>query len=144
MPRRFRASIDIDVPAGAAFDYLGDPRLRPQWQSSLLSVTMPDPTAGPHLGMSWTETTMLGVRPSMEIIQFERARVWAERGTWRGVEASLVLTFEERPAGCCVVADGEILGRGGYAIAAALAGRLAGVAIGADLRKGKRILERRA
>ena len=131
------------VPREVAFDYLGDPRVRPQWQSSLRSVALPDRDARPGVGMSWRETTMVGVRPQMEIIEFDRPRVWAERGTWRGVEATLVLSFEERSEGCRVVADGEIVGRSVYAAAAAVAGRLAGLAISGDLRKAKRILERR-
>jgi len=144
MPRTFRASLDLAVSREAAFDYLGDPRLRPEWQSSLLSVTLPDRNVEPHLAMSWSETTMVGVRPRMEIIEFQRPDVWAERGTWRGVEATLVLRFEENGKGCRVVASGEIVGRQLYAVPAAVAGRLAGLAIGGDLRKAKRILERRA
>lgn len=142
-PRAFRAGVDIAVPPAVAFDYLGDPRNRPEWQSSLLSVTLRDRSAEPHLAMAWRETTMVGVRPRMEITRFERPDVWAERGSWRGVEATLVLRFEERTAGCRVVADGSIGGRGAYAVPAALAGRLAGLAIGADLRKAAKILERR-
>ena len=127
-----------------AFDYLGDPRNRPEWQSSLLSVTLADRDGEPHLGMTWRETTMVGVRPRLEITRFERPSVWAEVGRWQGVEATLVLAFEERTTGCRVVAEGEISGRHVYAAAAALAGRLAGLAVGADLRKAARILDRRA
>lgn len=127
-----------------AFDYLGDPRNRPEWQSSLLSVTLADRDDEPHLGMTWRETTMVGVRPRLEITRFERPSVWAEVGRWHGVEATLVLAFEERTAGCRVVAEGEITGRNVYAAPAALAGRLAGLAVGADLRKAARILDRRA
>ena len=127
-----------------AFDYLGDPRNRPEWQSSLLSVTLADRDDEPHLGMTWRETTMVGVRPRLEITHFERPSVWAEVGRWQGIEATLVLAFEERTAGCRVVAEGEITGRHVYAAPAALAGRLAGLAVGADLRKAARILDRRA
>ncbi|WP_310526095.1 SRPBCC family protein [Nocardioides sp.] len=144
MARRFRATVDFAVPSSVAFDYLGDPRNRPEWQSSLLSVTLADRDAQPHLGQTWRETTMVGVCPRMEITRFERPDVWAERGTWRGIEATLVLSFEERSQGCRVVAEGDISGRRAYAAAAAVAGRLAGLAIGGDLRKAARILERRA
>ncbi|WP_107705320.1 SRPBCC family protein [Nocardioides allogilvus] len=143
-PRRFRATVDFAVQREVVFDYLGDPRNRPEWQSSLLSVTLADRDAEPHLGMAWRETTMVGVRPRMEITRFERPEVWAEVGTWLGIAATLVLTFEERAAGCRVVAEGEISGRHAYAAPAALAGRLAGLAIGADLRKAARILDRRS
>ena len=126
-----------------AFDYLGDPRNRPEWQSSLLSVTLPDRAEEPHLGMVWRETTMVGVRPRMEITRFERPHVWTERGWWHGVEATLELSFEDRHSGCRVIAEGEISGRHVFAVPAAVAGRLAGLAIGADLRKAARILSRR-
>jgi hypothetical protein len=144
MARRFRAATNVAVPCAVAFDYLGDPRRRPEWQSSLRTVSLSDGDVEPHLGMSWTERTTIGVQPRMEIVEFARPDVWAERGTWRGVEATLVLRFEESDRGCRVVADGEISGRGMYAAPAAVAGSLAGLAIGSDLRKAKRILERRA
>ncbi|UUZ61533.1 SRPBCC family protein [Nocardioides sp. B-3] len=127
-----------------AFDYLGDPRNRPEWQSSLLSVTLADRDAEPHLGMTWRETTMVGVRPRLEITRFEWPSFWSEEGRWQGIEAKLALAFEERSSGCRVVAEGEISGRHVYAAPAVLAGRLAGPAVGADLRKAARILERRA
>ena len=106
-------------------------------------MTLEDRDAEPHVGMTWRETTMVGVRPRMEIVRLDRPDVWAERGTWQGIVATLVLTFEERNVGCRVVAEGEISGRHLYAAPTAVAGRLAGLAIGADLRKAGRILERR-
>jgi hypothetical protein len=107
-------------------------------------VTLADRTVEPHLGQRWRETTMVGVRPRMEITRLERPDVWAEVGTWHGIEATLVLTFEDRGTGCRVVAEGEISGRHVYAVPAAVAGRLAGLAIGADLRKAAKLLARRA
>jgi hypothetical protein len=107
-------------------------------------VTLSDRDAAPDLGMTWRETTLVGVRPRLEITRFDRPDTWAERGTWLGIDATLVLTFEERTAGCRVVAEGEISGRQAYAAPAALAGRLAGPAVRADLRKAARILARRA
>ena len=107
-------------------------------------MTLRDRDVEPHLGQKWRETTMVGVRPRLEIIRLERPDVWAERGTWRGIVATLVLTFEERTVGCRVLAEGEISGRHVYAAPAAVAGRLAGLAIGADLRKAARLLDRRA
>ena len=86
---------------------------------------------------------MIGVRPRMEIVQFQRPVAWAERGAWRGVEMTLGLTFAEADEGCRVVADGPIVGRHLYALPATVAGRLAALAIGGDLRKVKKILGRR-
>ena len=106
-------------------------------------MTLADRDAEPHLGMAWRETTMVGVRPRLEITRFDRPDTWAEHGSWLGIDATLVLTFEQRRTGCRVVAEGEISGRHVYAAPATVAGRLAGPALGADLRKAARILARR-
>ena len=119
--------------AEQAFTYLVDPRLRPEWQSSLLSTDVPEDEE-PHLGQAWTELTVVGVRPSMVVFEFVPFRSWAERGTWRGVEATLRLRFTETPRGCRVLAEGEVTGSGVYAVAAGSSGLVAGRAIAADLR----------
>ena len=132
----------MDVPVEVAFRYLCDPRNRPEWQSSLRSVTVP-PDEEPHLGQAWRETTAVGVRPHMETTVLTPFRVWAERGSWRGVSATLELHFTHRPGGCRVRAAGEVTGRGLWAVPAATAGLLASAAIAADLRKAGRILAQR-
>ncbi len=80
----FRASVDLPVPVEVAYAYLSDPRNRPEWQSSLRSVTVPADEE-PRLGQRWQETTSVGVRPQMEITEMDPPLVWAERGWWRGV-----------------------------------------------------------
>ncbi len=128
--------------AEQAFTYLVDPRLRPEWQSSLLSTDVPEDEE-PHLGQIWTELTVVGVRPSLVVVELEPYRSWAERGTWRGVEATLRLRFTATREGCRVVADGEVTGSGVYGVAARSSGLLAGRAIAADLRTaGHRIAQR--
>ena len=127
-----------------AFDYLGDPRNRPEWQSSLLSVTLVDRDDEPHLGMTWRETTMVGVRPRMEITGSSGPRCGPSAAPGTASRRRWCWPSTSATARCRVVADGEISGRGVYAAPAAVAGRLAGLAIGADLRKAARILERRA
>jgi hypothetical protein len=94
----------------------------------------------PHLGQAWSELTAVGVRPHLVVTEFVPFRTWAERGTWRGVEASLHLRFTARAGGCRVQAEGEVTGSGLYAVAAVSSGLLAGRAIAADLRKAGRIL----
>ncbi|GAA1915426.1 hypothetical protein GCM10009797_06480 [Nocardioides hwasunensis] len=98
----------------------------------------------PHLGQAWRETTAVGVRPHMETIELTPFRVWTERGSWRGVSATLALHFTDRAAGCRVRAEGEVTGRGVWVVASTAAGLLAGKAIAADLRKAGRILASRA
>ena len=130
------------MSAEAAFRYLSDPRKRPEWQSSLLSVAVP-PDEEPHLGQTWSETTAVGVRPHLETTVFEPFRAWAETGHWRGVTATLALHFTDVPGGCRVRATGEISGQGAWAVPAGAAGLLASKAIAADLRKAGRILASR-
>jgi hypothetical protein len=126
-----------------AFTYLVDPRNRPEWQSSLLSTDVPADEE-PHLGQTWTELTVLGVRPRLVVVELAPYRSWAERGTWRGVEATLRMRFTGTGRGCRVQAEGEVSGTGLYAVAAGSSGLLAGPAIAADLRKAGRILAERS
>lgn len=143
--RRFTADVQLPVSAEVAFRYLVDPRNRPEWQSSLRSVEVPSDEE-PHLGQTWLETTSVGVRPRMETTALTPFRLWTERGTWRGVTATLTLHFTDTAAvaGSRVHAEGEIDGRGPWAAAAATAGLFASTAISADLRKAACILAERA
>ena len=142
MPRRIAATVEMTVPAAVAFRYLADPRNRPEWQSSLRSVDVPADEE-PHLGQAWRETTSVGVRPHMETTELTPFRVWTEQGRWRGVSATLSLHFTDVPGGCRVRADGEVTGRGAWAVPAGAAGLLASRAVAADLRKAGRILAER-
>ena len=129
------------MTAEAAFRYLCDPRNRPEWQSSLRSVEVPADEE-PHLGQAWRETTSVGVRPQMQTTELVPFRVWTERGTWRGVSATLSLHFTDVTGGCRVKADGTVEGRGPWAVPAVAAGLLGSAAIAADLRKAGRIIAR--
>ncbi len=73
-----------------AFDYLADPRNRPEWQSSLARVELLDDGA-PRVGMRWRDHTKARIVPEMEITVLDRPRVWAESGRWRGISAMLSL-----------------------------------------------------
>jgi hypothetical protein len=130
------------VTAEVAFRYLADPRNRPQWQSSLLSVDVPADQEA-HLGQTWSETTAVGVRPHLETTVFTPFREWAETGHWRGVTATLALHFTDVSGGCRVRATGEVAGEGPWAVPAGAAGLLASKAIAADLRKAGRVLASR-
>ena len=129
-------------PPRTAYTYLADPRNRPEWQSSLLSVTLRE-RSEPYAGMRWRETTVVGVRPRMEIVEMAPYRLWTERGTWHGVTAVLTLRFTAVGEGCRVRATGEVTGSGAWSLAALSSGWLASSAIGADLRRASRILSDR-
>ena len=137
----FLAEVDLPVAPEVVHAYLADPRNRPEWQSSLLSVDAPD--VEPHVGLRWSETTAVGVRPRLEITEMDPPRTWAEPGRWRGVGATLRLVVTPSPGGSRVEARGRVEGTGVWAVPARLAGLLAGRAIASDLRRAGRILAAR-
>jgi hypothetical protein len=136
-------TVPFPVDAATAFDYLADPRNRPEWQSSLRAVEMID--AGPaRQGMRWVDVTRPGLRPRMEIVGFRRADSWAERGTWHRVTALLELIFEPTEDGCVVHA---IFGIGlpfVPHVVDRLVERMAAPAVRDDLRRAARLLSERA
>ena len=100
-------TVAFPVSCEVAFDYLADPARRPEWQSSLARVE--DVDGEPRVGQTWTDVTKPGLRPRMETTVFDRPHRWAERGTWRGITATLLLEFVPTPTGCDVRADFEIV-----------------------------------
>ena len=145
IPRRhtFGADVEVPLPPEVVFRYLADPRNRPEWQSSLMSVTIPERFDEPYVGLAWTDTTVVGVRPRMEITELVPYRTWAEVGHWHGVAAGLLLRFTAVPRGTRVRAEGWLAGRGPWAVAAAATARAAGLGVRGDLARAARILTER-
>lgn len=137
----FTAQVDVAQPPEKVFRYLADPRNRPEWQSSLLSVTLFD-RGEPRVGMTWRDNTMAGVRPTMEITEMVPFRLWTEVGHWRGITAMLSLRFTAISIGCRVDALGSIDGSGVWSLPVKAAGRLAGPAIRHDLARAGDIVTR--
>jgi hypothetical protein len=138
--------VSFDVPADVAFDYLVDPRNRPEWQSSLRRVEgVSDPHVGePRVGQTWVDVTGPGLRPVMRTTVLERATTWTERGTWRAIEATLTLRFAPAGRGCVVTADARVSGAGMARPLGPLLTRAAALAVPGDLRRAARILSERA
>ena len=113
-----------------AFDYLVDPRNRPQWQSSLRRVSQVD--GEPRVGQTWVDETKLGIKPRMRTTELDRPARWSESGTWRFVRAELTLDFAETATGCEVSFEFRIHALGPLG---ALATRLSRPAVRADLRR---------
>lgn len=134
--------MDLLHPPETVFRYLVDPRNRPEWQSSLLSVTLRDRTAEPHVGMTWRDNTMAGVRPTMWLTELEPFRRWAEEGSWRGITATLAVDFVAITSGTRLDATGSITGEGAWSLPVRAAGRLAAPAIRHDLARIGDILTR--
>jgi hypothetical protein len=130
------------VPAEVAFDYLADPRNRPQWQSSLARVE--DVTGAPRVGQAWTDVTRPGLRPAMRTTELDRPRRWTEVGRWRGFEAELTLAFAPAGAGCEVTPRMRVRATGLLAPIGWVADRAAPYAVRSDLRRAAAILSRRS
>jgi hypothetical protein len=134
--RQLHGSVAFAVPAEVAFDYLVDPRNRPEWQSSLRWVE--DVSGGPRAGQTWTDVTWPGLRPAMRTDILERPRLWSESGTWRFVRADLTLRFGAVGQRACDVRFAfrvHVLGPLGLAVSA-----VSVPAVAADLRRAARIL----
>jgi Polyketide cyclase / dehydrase and lipid transport len=129
------------VPAEVAFDYLVDPRNRPQWQSSLARVEQAD--GEPRVGQRWIDVTRPGLRPAMETTELDRPRRWTECGRWRGFSATLTLVFEPADDGCEVRPSMRLDGSGVARPLARALGRVAPYAVRADLRRAAEVLSRR-
>ena len=142
---RFRTVVAFDVRIEVAFDYLADPRNRPQWQSSLLSIKMDDPRSfdEPTVGTTWVDSTIGGVRPRMEITECDPPTRWAEVGHWAGITGRLLLEFAPAGRSCIVTATGSVEGTGWWRFPARAASTVAGAAIGSDLRRAGRVLSQR-
>jgi uncharacterized protein YndB with AHSA1/START domain len=135
----FTITIDLPQPPAVLFRYLADPRNRPEWQSSLRSVTDVDP-GEPHAGMQWRDVTKVGIKPWMEITELTPYRVLSETGTWRGVDGLLTLRFVKTQQGTRVTAEGRLIGHGPFALAAAVSGRWAPETIRKDLLRASEVL----
>jgi len=134
--------VEFPVPMEVAFDYLADPRNRPEWQPSLKAVELLD-DGEPRVGLRWVDVTRTGLRPLMEITTLERPDVWAERGRWRGLEAVVSLWFTATEGGCSVALVERVHGHGPWrpvGIPATVAGAFVGKA---DLKRAARIVSDR-
>jgi hypothetical protein len=134
--------VDFPVAAEVAFDYLVDPRNRPQWQSSLRRVELVDDVVA--VGQRWVDVTAAGVRPAMRTTALDRPRSWTETGRWRTVDATLTLDFRPTAGGCAVTARFGVTATGLLRPIGPTVSRAAGPAVRADLRRAARILAERA
>lgn len=101
----------INRPAAEVFDYLVQPRNRPEWQSSLKEVR--GAPAEPNEGATWTDVMSgpLG-EATVEVTGFERPNLYQERVTSGMGDGEVTVRLEE--AGTAtdirVAADMELKG----------------------------------
>jgi polyketide cyclase/dehydrase/lipid transport protein len=131
--------VGFGVRREVAFDYLVDPRNRPEWQSSLTRVSAV--VGEPAVGQTWIDETRPGLKPRMRTTVLDRPWRWSESGEWRFVRADLTLTFADLPGGCSVAYRFRIHALGPLGVAATL---VSAPAVGADLRRASRILSSRS
>jgi uncharacterized protein YndB with AHSA1/START domain len=140
----FTVTVDLPHPPGDLFRFLAEPRNRPLWQTSLRTVTDVD-EGDPRPGLQWRDVTKVGIKPWMELTEVVPFRVIAETGTWRGVDGLLTLRFLKTGEGTRVTAEGRVIGRGPFALAASISGRWAPETVRQDLLRASDVLaERRA
>jgi uncharacterized protein YndB with AHSA1/START domain len=96
-PGPFSVVVRFPQPPEVVFAYLKDPRNRPTWQSSLRAVE--DVVGFGDVGTTWTDVTVPGLRPHLEVTDCEEPRLWAEDGVWRGVTARLEIHLRPGPEG---------------------------------------------
>jgi hypothetical protein len=134
-------SINLDLPQvpSELFRFLAEPRNRPLWQSTLRTVTEID-EGEPHPGMQWRDVTKIGLKPWMELTDLVPYRLLAETGTWHGVDGLLTMRFLKISTGTRVSAEGRLIGRGPFAVAAAVSGRWAPETIRKDLLRASQVL----
>ena len=135
-------SVRFEVSAERAFDYLVDPRNRPEWQSSLRRVA--EVTGEPRVGQRWIDVTVPGPRPRMETTVLERPHRWTEVGRWHGIHAELTLDVVTEGDGCRVRPTFTVTGRGVAAIPAYVVDKVAVLGVIPDLRRAAKLLADRA
>jgi len=128
--RRFGGRVQFPCDRETAFDYLVDPRRRPEWQSSLKRVSEVD--GEPRVGQTWVDETKPGIKPRMRTTELDRPARWSESGTWRFVRAELTLDLVETPAGCAADYRFRVHALGPLG---ALVTRISVPAVRADLRR---------
>jgi hypothetical protein len=134
--RRLGGRVEFSCDRETAFDYLVDPRRRPEWQSSLRRVSEVDGV--PRVGQTWVDETKAGIKPRLMTTELDRPVRWSESGTWRFVRADLKLRFEAvGEAACDVHYSFRVHALGPLGLAATV---MSSPVVSADLRRAARLL----
>jgi uncharacterized protein YndB with AHSA1/START domain len=95
---RWDPTVFLAAPRPRVFDYLADPRNRPEWQASLARVELLD-EGPPRVGMRWVDHVRGGPRFRLRITELEPGTRWAESGRTGPLTADVTLTFEDTVRG---------------------------------------------
>jgi hypothetical protein len=144
--RRWDASVFVPAERSRVYDYLADPRNRPEWQASLRRVEVLD-GGPPRVGTRWVDH-VYGAPPfHLCITHMEPGAVWAEVGSSGPFTAYGTLLFEDAErdgaAGTVVHTVARVRGRGAARVLAPFAMVVAGALVRNDMRRAARILAAR-
>ncbi len=87
-------SVFVAAPRPRVFDYLADPRNRPEWQASLARVELLG-EGPPRVGMRWVDHVRGGLRFRLRITELVPWERWAETGRTGPLTAVVTLLFED-------------------------------------------------
>lgn len=142
-PRRWDPSFVVTAPRQHVFDYLADPRHRPEWQASLRSVDLLD-EGPPRVGMRWVDHLHGGPRFTLEIVAMDDGVLWAERSRTGPLTTCVTLLLSDEGSGNSRVRIvSRFEGRGIAWPLAKAATAVMAVLVRVDVPRLRRILERR-
>ncbi len=147
VPRRWDASTFVAAPRQVVFDYLADPRNRPEWQATLDSVDLLDPLSPdepPYVGLRWVDKVKVGPPFELQISRLEPGRLWSEVGAAGPFTAYGTLLFEdltrEGTTGTQVMCIARVHGRGVARPLGPVATALGVALVRVDLGRAARVL----
>jgi hypothetical protein len=141
--RRWDAAVFVAAPRQRVYDYLADPRNRPEWQASLRRVELLDD--GPvRAGVRWVDH-VYGAPPfHLHITRADPGALWAETGSSGPFTAYGTLLFEDAErdgvAGTLVRCIARVTARGPARLLAPAATAVAAVLVRNDLSRAARVL----
>ncbi|MCH2108706.1 MAG: hypothetical protein MK135_05220 [Polyangiaceae bacterium] len=91
--KEYSFRIELEGSQEELFQFLGDPRQRTRWQSSLAWVKLENAEELPSQGMRWTEKAHGLGEFAMRITKYQPSSRWAEEGTSSKGEVSIELGF---------------------------------------------------
>lgn len=143
--RRWDAAAFVAAPRQQVYDYLADPRNRPQWQASLRRVEVLD-EGPPQVGTRWVDH-VYGAPPfHLRITAMEHGELWAETGSSGPFTAHGTLLFEDARRdgvdGTVVRCIARVRGRGPARVLGPAAMMVAAALVRNDLRRAARLLGR--
>ncbi|MCZ7683528.1 MAG: SRPBCC family protein [Sandaracinaceae bacterium] len=136
---RAELSVALAAPVERAFALLSEPSERPRWQASLWHVELLTP-GETRVGTRWRERPLGLAWVELEIVAFERDRLWSERA--RTALGTFTVTLRFAPVGEATRLDVEadLALRGPARLLAPAASLVLPRALAHDLRRAERLL----